>query len=96
MEQLKAYPWPGNVREMRNAIERAVVVAKGSAITVEDLPIPPSSKAVPEDQSLESVERVHIKSILDQMGWNITRSAEILGIDRATLYHKIEKYGLRK
>ena len=96
MERLKAYSWPGNVREMKNAIERAVVVAKGSSITADDLPIPPSSKALPDDQSLEAVERVHIKDILEQMGWNITRSAEILGIDRATLYHKIEKYGLRK
>ena len=96
MERLKAYHWPGNVREMKNAIERAVVVAKGSSITADDLPIPPSSKALPDDQSLEAVERVHIKDILEQMGWNITRSAEILGIDRATLYHKIEKYGLRK
>ena len=96
MEKLKQYDWPGNVRELRNAIERAVVVAKGSSITVDDLPIPPSSKAVPEDQSLEAAERAQIKNVLEQMGWNITRSAEILGIDRATLYHKIEKYGLRK
>jgi DNA-binding NtrC family response regulator len=96
MERLKAYHWPGNVREMKNAIERAVVVAKGSSITADDLPIPPSSKALPDDQSLEAVERVHIKEVLEQMGWNITRSAEILRIDRATLYHKIEKYGLRK
>ena len=96
MEKLKQYDWPGNVRELRNAIERAVVVAKGASITVEDLPIPSSSKALPDDQSLEAVERAQIKNVLEQMGWNITRSAEILGIDRATLYHKIEKYGLRK
>jgi DNA-binding NtrC family response regulator len=96
MEQLGTYHWPGNIRELKNAIERAVVVAKGSRISVEDLPIPPSAKTLPEDQSLESVEKAHIKNILEQMGWNITRSAEILGIDRATLYHKIEKYDLRK
>ena len=96
MEQMEAYDWPGNVRELKNAIERAIVVAKGFSITVEDLPIPPSLKTVPEDQSLEAVERAHIENILEQMGWNITRSAEMLGIDRATLYHKIEKYGLRK
>lgn len=96
MEKLKQYDWPGNVRELRNAIERAVVVAKGSSITVDDLPIPSSSEALPENQSLEAVERAQIKNVLEQMGWNITRSAEILGIDRATLYHKIEKYGLRK
>ena len=96
MEKLKQYDWPGNVRELRNAIERAVVVSKGTSITVDDLPIPTTLKAVPEDKSLESIERAHIKNILEQMGWNITRSAEVLGIDRATLYHRIEKYGLRK
>jgi DNA-binding NtrC family response regulator len=96
MTQLETYDWPGNIREMKNAIERAIVVAKGSSITVDDLPLPPSLKAVPEDQSLEAVERAHIKNVLEQMGWNITRSAEMLGIDRATLYHKIEKYNLRK
>lgn len=96
MKQLETYDWPGNIREMKNAIERAIVVAKGPSITVDDLPLPPSLKAVPEDQSLEAVERAHIKNVLEQMGWNITRSAEMLGIDRATLYHKIEKYNLRK
>jgi DNA-binding NtrC family response regulator len=96
MEQLKKYDWPGNVRELRNAIERAIVVAKGSTITVGDLPIPPTPKAVAEDHSLEAVESAHIRNVLEQMEWNITRSAEILGIDRATLYNKIKKYGLRK
>jgi len=96
MEKLEAYHWPGNVRELRNAVERAIVVAKESCIGVSDLPIPPCPEGIPDDQSLEAMEKVHIKSILEQMGWNITRTAEVLGIDRATLYKKIEKYGLRK
>jgi DNA-binding NtrC family response regulator len=96
MEQLETYHWPGNVRELKNAIERAVVVAKGSCITEDDLPIPSCPKAVPEDQSLEALESAHIKNVLEQTGWNITRAAEILNIDRTTLYNKIEKYGLRK
>jgi len=95
-ERLETYDWPGNVRELRNAIERAIVVAKGSTITVDDLPIPLTPKAVAQDHSLEAMEKAHIKNVLEQMGWNITRSAEMLGIDRATLYHKIKKYGLRK
>jgi len=95
-ERLKAYHWPGNVREMRNAIERAIVVAKGPSITVDDLPIAPCPEAVPQGQSLEAMERAHIKNVLEEMGWNITRTAEVLGIDRATLYNKIQKYGLRK
>ncbi|UCB51826.1 MAG: sigma-54-dependent Fis family transcriptional regulator [Candidatus Zixiibacteriota bacterium] len=96
VERLKNHDWRGNVRELRNAVERAIVVAKGPTITLDDLPIPPSSEAAAEDSSLEAVESVHIKSVLEQMGWNITRSAEMLGIDRATLYSKIKKYGLRK
>jgi DNA-binding NtrC family response regulator len=95
LERLKAHDWRGNVRELRNAVERAIVVAKGPTITLDDLPIPPSSQAA-DDRSLEAMESVHIKSVLEQMGWNITRSAEMLGIDRATLYAKIKKYGLRK
>jgi DNA-binding NtrC family response regulator len=96
IERLKQYDWPGNVRELRNAIERSVVVAKGSTITVEDLPIPSTSRGAAKDHSLEALEKAHIENILEQMDWNITRSAEILGIDRATLYHKIKKYDLRK
>jgi DNA-binding NtrC family response regulator len=94
-ERLKNYHWPGNVRELRNAVERAIVVAKGSTVGVDDLPIPSVFETQPQDQSLESMEMVHIKNVLEENEWNITRSAEILGIDRATLYHKIKKYGLR-
>ncbi len=96
MELLKDYDWPGNVRELKNAVERAIVVAKGPSINADELPISRMAKATPSDYSLEAVEKVHIKNILEQMGWNITRTAEVLRIDRATLYHKIEKYGLRK
>jgi DNA-binding NtrC family response regulator len=96
MGRLENYPWPGNVRELRNAIERAVVVAQGSTIGVEDLPIPRTPTVVPEDHSLQAVEKAHIQNVLEQMRWNITRSARILGIDRVTLYNKMKKYGLRK
>ena len=96
MERLETYVWPGNVRELRNAVERAIVVAKGPIITVDDLPIPRTPKVVAKDHSLESVELAHIQNVLEQMGWNITRSAQMLGIDRVTLYNKMKKYGLRK
>jgi len=96
LERLENYDWPGNVRELKNAVERAIVVAKGPTITVDDLPIPAVARTAPRDQSLESMEMAHIKNVLEQSEWNITRSAEVLGIDRATLYHKIKKYGLRK
>ncbi len=93
---LKTYDWPGNVRELRNAIERAIIVAKRSRITASDLPIPRVPKALPEDEKLRSVEKAHIENVLERAGWNITRSAQMLGIDRVTLYNKMKKYGLRK
>jgi DNA-binding NtrC family response regulator len=96
MERLKTYVWLGNVRELRNAIERAVVVAKDPTIGVDDLPIPATPKRVPEDHSLEAVEKAHVENVLEQMRWNVTRSARMLGIDRVTLYNKMKKYGLRK
>ncbi len=93
---LNTYDWPGNVRELRNAIERAIIVAKRSRITASDLPIPRVPKALPEDEKLRSVEKAHIENVLERAGWNITRSAQMLGIDRVTLYNKMKKYGLRK
>jgi transcriptional regulator with PAS, ATPase and Fis domain len=97
MDALVRYDWPGNVRELENAIERAMVVGRPPALRAEDLPFQVLQKpGLPSAGSLASIERVHIAAILEQQKWNITRSADILGIDRATLYHKIEKYGLKK
>lgn len=99
MDFLVMYEWPGNVRELENAIERAVVVGKNSAIKVEDLPFHVSSAGFDdngEDKSLSSIEKKYILKILNDNNWNISRSAQILEIDRVTLYNKINKYGLRQ
>jgi len=97
MDLLVRYDWPGNVRELGNAIERAMVVGKPPLIKAEDLPFQLSTnKEIPAADSLEEVEKTHIQSILERMNWNITRSAEMLKIDRATLYNKIKKYGLKQ
>jgi len=97
MDLLVRYDWPGNVRELENALERAMVVGKGPQIQVQDLPFQLANKMrIPVADSLDAVEKSHIATILDRTGWNITRSAEILGIDRVTLYNKIKKYGLKK
>jgi DNA-binding NtrC family response regulator len=97
LDLLIRYDWPGNVRELQNAIERAMVVGKPPCIRVEDLPFQLNSRPkLPEADSLAEVEKEHIINILDRTSWNITRAAEILKIDRVTLYNKIEKYGLRK
>ncbi len=97
MDALVRYDWPGNVRELENAIERAMVVGKPPELRAEDLPFQVLGKgALPASGSLASVEKAHVMNVLEQNHWNISRSAEVLQIDRATLYHKIEKYGLRK
>jgi DNA-binding NtrC family response regulator len=97
MDVLVRYNWPGNVRELENAIERAMVVGKSQAIQPDDLPFRLSEKNNGLHMgSLASVERAHIAEILGQNDWNISRSAEVLDIDRATLYNKISRYGLRK
>ncbi len=97
MKILTQYNWPGNIRELRNTIERAlVVVGKKNRIGVEDLNLLFLSKAAPPGDSLEEIEKAHVKRILEQSDWNISRSAETLKIDRVTLYNKIKKYGLQR
>ena len=99
MDFLINYNWPGNVRELENAIERAVVVGKTSSIIVDDLPFHVSSailEANDGSKSLSSVEKKYILKILNENHWNISRSAQVLEIDRVTLYNKINKYNLRK
>ena len=97
MKMLTQYNWPGNIRELRNTIERAlVVVGKKNRIESDDLNLLFASKATAPGNSLEEIEKVHIQRILEQSEWNISRSAETLKIDRVTLYNKIKKYGLQR
>ena len=97
MDILDGYTWPGNVRELENAIERAMVVGKPPAIQSQDLPFQLSGKnQVPQSGSLAEVEKHYIILVLEKTSWNISRSAEILQIDRVTLYNKIQKYGLKR
>jgi len=97
MKMLVQYNWPGNTRELRNTIERAlVVVGKKNKIEIDDLNLLFHSKATPPGDSLEEIEKAHVKRILEQSDWNISRSAETLKIDRVTLYNKIKKYGLQR
>ena len=93
---LKAHDWPGNARELQNAIERAVLVCKGTEIQACDLPIQfHDSKPLANSKSLSALEAQHIKRVLDETGWNISQAARWLEIDRVTLYNKINKYGFR-
>lgn len=99
MDFLMNYEWPGNVRELENAVERAVVVCKTKKIEVDDLPFRISSQnyySDGQDKSLSAMEKKHITIILHENKWNISRSAQMLHIDRVTLYNKINKYGLQR
>ena len=97
MDELMLHDWPGNVRELENAIERAVVVGKERQIMPEDLPILCHDPLLtPRNNSLNEVEKAHIRQILADYDWNIARSAKTLGIDRSTLYSKIKKYEIGK
>ena len=94
---LLAYTWPGNVRELQNAIERAVVVCGGACIEARDLPLHvTSSEARHSPGSLADAEREHVRLVLESAGWNITKAARILEVDRVTLYNKIRRYGLTR
>lgn len=97
MQLLTNHSWPGNIRELENAIERALVVGKRKRIMPEDLPFvlqePGEGLA---DESLDFWERDYIARKLEQYGWNISGTAQALKIDRGTLYAKIKKYGLSR
>ncbi|NOY76638.1 MAG: sigma-54-dependent Fis family transcriptional regulator [Calditrichaeota bacterium] len=97
MDLLMNYPWPGNIRELENAIERAVVICKGNQIEPEHLPLQQTAKTFGfSQQALEAVEKEHIQRILQRTGWNVTQAAKILKIDRVTLYNKIKRYGFKR
>ncbi|MBU2511574.1 sigma-54 dependent transcriptional regulator [bacterium] len=97
MDEMMLYEWPGNIRELENAIERAVVVCKGEQILPKDLPIFKSElSGYPISGTLKEVERDHIQRTLDDNEWNISKSSKALGIDRSTLYSKIKSFGLSK
>ncbi len=95
---IEAYAWPGNLREMRNALERAVILSEGPHIRMEDLPVPVSglsgtSAHVGSLVSLEELEKAHIEQVLKRCS-NYDEAARVLGIDAATLYRKRKKFGL--
>jgi two-component system response regulator AtoC len=101
-EKLLAYPWHGNVRELRNCIERAVALTRFDKVVVEDLPEKirgyTSSRMVVETNdptelaTMEEVERQYIEYVLGVTGGNKTHAAQLLGLDRKTLYRKLERY----
>jgi DNA-binding NtrC family response regulator len=99
LEIMKRYPWPGNIRELRNAVERAVILCDGDTILPEHLP--PDMAGRPSDDTflrvnlglpLEEVEKAYILTTLSQSGGNKARTAERLGISEKTLYNRLRQY----
>jgi two-component system response regulator HydG len=95
MDQLQQQPWMGNVRELENAVERAVVVAQEPELREQDFIFrtPAAQAATTAGRSLDEIERVHILRVLEECGGNQSRAAEVLDIDRVTLHHKLKRYG---
>jgi DNA-binding NtrC family response regulator len=91
--RMKEFDYPGNVRELENMIERAIVIGDGKIIRLSDLPLAKDS-VISGYESLEDLEKVHISQILNKYGWNISQSAKALKVDRVTLYNKIKKFDL--
>jgi transcriptional regulator with PAS, ATPase and Fis domain len=98
LDEMMLHEWPGNVRELRNAIERAVVIGKSDQIAPEDLPFFRPEECAPSifSGSLRQMEQAHIRHVLDDNDWNMSRCARLLGIDRSTLYNKIKRYKIQK
>jgi len=95
LRRLEEFEFPGNVRELENMIERAIVIGNGKEIHLKDLPL---GKDVigSSVESLGDLENKHVLQILNKYGWNISRAAQALKVDRVTLYSKIKKYGLKQ
>jgi two-component system NtrC family response regulator len=98
---LRAYRWPGNIRELQNRINSAVIMCDGAQVTAEDLSLPvPATEELPEEDVLNlrvarsRVERVCVQRAMARTEGNVTRAAELLGITRPTLYDMLEKLGM--
>jgi DNA-binding NtrC family response regulator len=100
------YNWPGNVRQLESAIERAILLCEGDEIEVEDLPVEIRQQATPatafnfklppEGISFDEVEKSLIIQAMEQTNWNITRAAKLLDLSFRTLQYRLEKFGIKK
>ncbi len=103
IQLLKTHSWPGNVRELEHQVERAVAMTSSHFLSAQDFQLsaelPQSFEAMgvaTGKESLEEIEKAHIQKVLKKHQYNKSKAAEVLGIDRATLYRKAQRYGLVK
>jgi two-component system response regulator HydG len=104
IDTLMRYDWPGNIRELENVIERAILLCRSEYISPKDLPPPLQGEevgeqpiiSIPPGMTLEQVEREAIIQTLEETGGNRTQTAQILGISRKTLQNKLKEYGLEE
>lgn len=102
IQTLLDHSWPGNVRELENAIEHAMVITQGTVIEPKALPSFSGQEKVNQtitpdtSKSLDQIEKEHIIKTLNKTNWNISKTAEILGINRVTLYRKLKEYNISK
>lgn len=90
MDMLCAYDWPGNAAELRNAIERALILNGSRELKPEHFALGMPAPAAP--QTIDQLERLHIERTIRECGGNMSQTARVLGIDRTTLYHKLKRY----
>jgi DNA-binding NtrC family response regulator len=103
LRELRAYGWPGNIREVRNAVERAMLLAEGPWLEPKDFPVLAAKAQAahgitlpPEGVDLEELERSLVVQALERSGYNQTRSAVLLGLNRDQIRYRIEKFGLAR
>src|SRR5262249_47135932 len=103
MAKLKSYDWPGNIRELENTVERAVALSRTGIISARDLAITVAAENAEEDKieslfdglpTFDDLERRYLLHVLEVTGSNRTQAAEILGINRKTLYRMAERFGI--
>jgi len=94
LKRLQEFDFPGNIRELENMVERAIVIGNGKKITIKDLPLQ-KNMITTTHESLDEVEKNHIMQTLINHEWNISQTARALKVDRVTLYNKIRKYNLK-
>ena len=99
MDVLTTHRWPGNIRELQHTIERGVILADGEEIKASDFnltdaPSAQNLKAIPDNFNLKEIERLLIEKALEKHQGNISKAAKELGLTRAALYRRMEKYDL--